>query len=48
MKKEGWSKEAKHRHADRLLKRLQESNFFDSYANKKKNLDKITDDFTRY
>lgn len=48
MKKDAWSKEAKQRLAERLLKRLQDDNTFDSYENKKKNLDKITDDFHRY
>ena len=46
--KKDWSIEAKQRLAERLLKRLRESNFFDSNANKQKNLDKITDDFHRY
>ena len=48
MKKDGWSKEAKERHAERLLKRLKDDNTFDSYDNKRKNLDRITDDFHRY
>ena len=48
MKKEHWSKEAKQRLAKRLLEQIKNPRVFDSYENKKKNLDKIKDDFPRY
>ena len=48
LKKDKWSKEAKERLAARLFKKMQDPNLFDAYENKKKNLEKITDDFPRY
>lgn len=46
--KKYWSKEAHERHAKRLLEQIKNPDIFNSYANKKKNLEKITDDFPRY
>ncbi len=48
MKKEKWSNEAKQRLAKRLLEHIKNPRTFNSYDNKKKNLEKITDDFPRY
>jgi len=48
MKKDKWTKEALDRHAERLLETIRNPKIFNSYDNKKKNLDKITDDFPRY
>lgn len=48
MKKEHWSKEAKERHAQRLLDKIRDPKKFDSNDNIKKNLEKIKDDFPRY
>ena len=48
MKKEHWSKEAKERHAKRMLDTIRNPKNFDSNDNKRKNLEKITDDFPRY
>jgi len=47
-KKEQWTKEAKERHAKKLLEQIKNPRIFNSYDNKKKNLEKITDDFPRY
>ena len=46
--KKCWSIEAKQRLAKRLLEHIKNPTTFNSYDNKKKNLDKITDDFPRY
>ena len=46
--KEHWSKEAKERLAKRLLEQIKNPKIFDSNDNKRKNLNKITDDFPRY
>ena len=47
-KKKDWSKEAKERLAKRLLEQIKNPKIFDSNDNKRKNLNKITDDFPRY
>ena len=47
-KKETWSKEAKERHAKRLLETIKYPKTFDANENKRKNLNSITDDFPRY
>jgi len=48
LKKEYWSKEAKQRLAKRLLEQIKNPRTFNSYENKRKNLDKIKDDLPRY
>ncbi len=46
--KKYWKKEAHERAYKRLIEQINNPNMFNSYDNKKKNLDKITDDFPRY
>ena len=46
--KKYWKKDSHERAYARLLEQINNPNMFNSYENKKKNLDKITDDFPRY
>lgn len=46
--KKYWSKESHARHLKKLLEQIKNPDKFNTYANKKKNLDKIVDDLPRY